>query len=383
MKGSPLPGLKTSKRSGEDRWYSGVLDACRDGVLQTTDCSFLRRIPTSESGSLLTAERAPSFENAAVCGMSLRATDNRGVDFNSFTICKGVQCTARAHTLQEKSISRVRAGADAELVLSHSPQVLFEEVVGQTIPTYPGYPEHGVPDEPVKREFTRQTLQKRRGDWSDLGLRNSTWECGLCLELLSGDIFANPQARQQRSVTPPPPATAALRAPAHAGRAARHAARRAAAAAPCGGGRRGGGSAASGPGGAEGEAAGGRAAAAAAAAARAAAGERWGRAGGSEQAERARGRPTSPSRPSPGSGAQSGRKLPELLLRRPAARAPRGAARLPGDAPARDRPHRGSNTAKLLLRWGAEPAVVRGPAFEREVACSCGGRSVETEQVAE
>ena len=68
-------------------------------------------------------------------GMPLRVTDNNGVDFKKYKICKGTQCRARALTLHETDIARVQAGADAELVLSHLPKALFVEVVGQTIPT--------------------------------------------------------------------------------------------------------------------------------------------------------------------------------------------------------------------------------------------------------
>ena len=78
-------------------------------------------------------------------GMPLRVTDNSGVDFKKYRISKGVQCRARALTLHETDIARMQAGATAELVLSHLPKVLFVEVVGQTIPTYPGLPEQWFP----------------------------------------------------------------------------------------------------------------------------------------------------------------------------------------------------------------------------------------------
>ena len=40
-------------------------------------------------------------------GMPLRVTDNNGVDFKKYKICKGTQCRARALTLHETDIARV------------------------------------------------------------------------------------------------------------------------------------------------------------------------------------------------------------------------------------------------------------------------------------
>ena len=53
-------------------------------------------------------------------------------------------------------------------------------------------------DVPVECELTRQTLKTRRGDGSDLRLKNSMWKCGLCLKVLSWDNFISPQEKLSR-----------------------------------------------------------------------------------------------------------------------------------------------------------------------------------------